>query len=176
MDESILKSVKKVLGIDENYEDFDQDVMMTINSAIHTLYQIGYDNAKNFIVTSHEDEWEDLFEDEDDGLTSLIKSYIYTKVRMLFDPPTSSFVLTSLENQNKELEWRIYAELEGGFDEPDICHHTYLKPSRRHPKRRYVDCCCGPDPWEGVPRNHDECGGPWHLKSLRRLRDEMGRP
>lgn len=112
--DSILLSVKQMLGIDPGYCDFDLDVIASINMAIANLYQIGYEPATGFAVCNEEDTWEELSQGDDNTL-SLVKTFIYAKVRMLFDPPTSSFVLTSLENQMKEMEWRIYAESEGGF-------------------------------------------------------------
>ena len=121
MENSILFSVKKALGIDQQYTDFDFDIIMSINSAIHTLYQVGYDAAKNFIVEGSSETWEDLAGEEAGGVLSLIKTYIYAKVRMLFDPPTSSFVLESMKEMAKEAEWRIVSQVEhgGGDDNED---------------------------------------------------------
>ena len=178
MDQSILITVKKMLGIDANYEDFDTDIIMSINSAIHTLYQVGYVYAKNFIVEDTEQTWGDLAP-QGGGVVSLMKSYIYCKVRTAFDPPTSSFVLTSLENQTKELEWRIYAEMEGGFanDEEDNSEdNSGDDPEQDSDPEDGSDDdnpCGGYDPWEGVPGNGDESELP---DTLRRLRNEVGRP
>ena len=112
---SILVSIKKMLGIDPNCNAFDAELVMYINSVFPTLSQIGYQPADEFMIESEDSTWEDLVL-EDVGIVNLIKTYVYAKVRMLFDPPTSSFVLESLNNQAKEMEWRIYVHSEGGFD------------------------------------------------------------
>lgn len=141
MDEdSILISVKKVLGINPSYGDFDLDVALQINSAIHTLYQVGYEPAKNFSITGINETWDDLTGGDNTAI-SLIKNYIFFKTRVLFDPPTSSFVLTSYQDQIKELEWRIYIELEGGFD--DERSESDEEDGDDEPD----------DPWDGVPGN-----------------------
>lgn len=112
---SILNSIKKMLGVDIDCHAFDDELVMYINSVFPTLFQIGYDTARDFMIDGEDQTWEDLIL-EDLGIINLIKTYVYAKVRMLFDPPTSSFVLESLNNQTKEMEWRIYAHSEGGFD------------------------------------------------------------
>lgn len=114
---SILVSIKKMLGIDRDCEAFDQELIIFINSVFSTLYQIGFDSSKDYRIQSKDEEWTDILDDDMD-LIDLIKPYIYMKVRMLFDPPTSSFVLESLKNQISEYEWRIQIQTksEGGFD------------------------------------------------------------
>lgn len=104
MDESILTSIKKLLGITEECEDFDQDLIMHINSVFMILRQLGFHYA-NTEVEGKETKWSDL------GLTTrnypAIKSYIYLKVRLLFDPPSSSAVIESINRQISEFEWRL---------------------------------------------------------------------
>lgn len=112
---SILVSIKKMLGVDAECHAFDEELVMYINSVFPTLFQIGYDPARDFMIDGEDQTWDELVL-EDFGIISLIKTYIYAKVRMLFDPPTSSFVLESLTNQAKEMEWRIGVQAEGGFD------------------------------------------------------------
>lgn len=117
MEESILDSIKSRLGIkDPNYQVFDEDIISDINSSFTTLYQIGVDSAKDARITSSEETWDDTFF-EDIDLVDIIKDYVYKKVRISFDPPSNSSVLTSLEKQLAELEWRIQFQAEGGFDE-----------------------------------------------------------
>lgn len=132
-EESILNTIKKMLGIDDDCQSFDQELIVFINSVFPTLYQIGVTEVEDFFITSFEQTWSDIDIYQPDML-NMIKSYIYMKVRMLFDPPTTSFVLESLNNQTKELEWRIYIESEGGFDdECDKCereHSHSLRCSR----------------------------------------------
>lgn len=115
MEDSILISIKGMLGIDKDCDGFDQEIMIFINSVFSTLYQIGFDPAKNYRVESVESKWTDILNDDPD-LVDLIKPYTYMKVRLQFDPPTSSFVLESFRKEIDQLEWRIQAQAEGGFD------------------------------------------------------------
>ena len=101
---SILITVKKMLGIAADYEHFDMDIMIHINSTFATLHQLGVGPTVPFKITGPEETW-DQFTDE----TKLdsVKTYMYLKVKMLFDPPVNSFVLTSLKEQAQEYEWRL---------------------------------------------------------------------
>ena len=106
---SILQSIKLKLGLTKEQMPFDHDIILSINSAFMTLYQlgIGFNNAAIYISSVNE-KWEDY------GISNSyhqwIKDYVYMKVRLAFDPPSSSFVLKSFEDQIKELEWRIEVE------------------------------------------------------------------
>lgn len=111
MDDSVLNSVKKNLGIPIDYNVFDTDVIMHINLAFSTLRQLGIGKDKTIRINNSEDEWTKLFEQYDSCL-DFIKDYTYLKVRTLFDPPTTSFVLDALNNNIKEIEWRIQLQLE----------------------------------------------------------------
>lgn len=114
MDDSILISIKKMLGIDKDYDVFDLDVMININTILSVLYQLGVESAKDFRIRGIEETWADL--SNDTVLVSLLKDYIYLRVRILFDPPNNSFLLNSIEDQIKEFEWRINIQAEGGFE------------------------------------------------------------
>lgn len=105
MNDSILTSIKKLLGIDAQYTSFDQDIIIHINSVIAILKQIGVGN-QNFSITGTTEKWSDYLGSET-GLEE-IKTYIYLKVRKIFDPPTSSAVASSFDELIKELEWRIF--------------------------------------------------------------------
>lgn len=111
MSENILESTKKILGIASDYDAFDLDVMTHINSALSTLNQLGLGPEEGFMIQDGEEEWGDLL--EDDMRLNSIKTYIYLKVRILFDPPSTSFVLTAMQEQIKELEWRLNVYREG---------------------------------------------------------------
>lgn len=111
MEQSILNSVKKVLGIAPDYLVFDEDIMMHINSTFSTLAQLGIGPAEGFAIEGAEEEWDD-FLDEDIKLNS-VKSYMYLKVRQLFDPPTTSYLIDAQNKQIQELEWRLNAYREG---------------------------------------------------------------
>ena len=103
--ESILTSVKKMLGITEEYTIFDADIITHINSVFSTLYQIGVGPKEGFSIESSTATWSDFVSDE--SRLKFVKSYVYLKVRMLFDPPLTSSVLTSMENMASEYEWRL---------------------------------------------------------------------
>lgn len=106
MEPSILLSTKKVLGVAEDYTVFDVDIVMHINTALSTLTQLGVGPAEGFTVEDAGDEWED-FVDPDDHQYNAVQSYVYLKVRMLFDPPTTSYLISAQQKQIEELEWRL---------------------------------------------------------------------
>lgn len=108
--DSILDSVKKLLGITKEYTAFDPDIIIHINSVFFTLNQLGVGPEEGFSISDSSTTWEDYL--PEGSKLEAVKSYIYLKVRMLFDPPTSSFVLTSMENQAKEYEWRLNVQAE----------------------------------------------------------------
>lgn len=103
--ESILTSVKKLLGIDDEYTHFDVDIIMHINSVFAVLTQLGVGPSEGFSITDSFATWEDFFQETPH--MEMVKSYMYMKVRLMFDPPTSSSVLSAMERQIAELEWRL---------------------------------------------------------------------
>lgn len=115
MEDSILNSVKKYVGIDKSMTAFDEDILMNVNAVFSTLYQLGVDSAKGIMIQGADEKWSEIF-GEDPDITNLIRQYTFLKVRVIFDPPTNSFVLDALKKQADELEWRINIEAEGGFD------------------------------------------------------------
>lgn len=102
--DSILISVKKVLGIPAEYRVFDPDIIMHINSVFMILNQLGVGPKESFSIEDDSALWSDFM---DLSQINAVKSYVYLRVRLLFDPPSSSFVLTAMENQSKEIEWRL---------------------------------------------------------------------
>lgn len=112
MNESILNTIKKMLGIDADYNAFDTDVMVDINSVLMALNQLGVGPERVFSISGATETWQDFLGERFD--LQAVKSYIYLKVRMLFDPPSSSFVLDSMKNQAEEFEWRLNIQAEGG--------------------------------------------------------------
>lgn len=110
METSILKSVKKVLGLEADYTAFDLDVLMHINSVFTILQQLGIGPDAGFAIEDDTATW-DTFLGADPKLNS-VKSYVYLRVRLLFDPPQTSFVLQSMEKQIQELEWRLNVQRE----------------------------------------------------------------
>ena len=105
MEESILKSTKKSLGLDSEYTPFDLDILICINSALGTLSQIGVLPDAGFSIVDATDTWSEL--NLSMPMLGMVKSYIYVKVRVLFDPPATSFLLSAYQEQSKEYEWRL---------------------------------------------------------------------
>lgn len=105
--ESILTSIKKLLGIDENYTHFDADIVMHINSVFSILTQMGVGPANGFSISGKDETWSAFIADRP-NIFSLVKSYIYMKVRLLFDPPLSSAAIESINRQISEFEWRLF--------------------------------------------------------------------
>lgn len=105
--DSILESIKKLLGIPKDYTAFDADIIMHINTAFFYLSQI---NGPKFSIKGYDETWDLYFGDRTNRLES-VKSYIYLRVRLLFDPPTSSGLIEAMKAQILELEWRL--EIEG---------------------------------------------------------------
>lgn len=105
VEESIFKSIKSLLGPDADYEVFDSDILIFINGAIATLTQLGIGPSGGFRITGESETWSDLVGDYDD--LDSVKTYIYLKVKLVFDPPASSSVMSAYQETCKELEWRL---------------------------------------------------------------------
>lgn len=104
--DSILTSIKKLLGIAEEYEHFDADIIMHINSVFMTLTQLGVGPSGGFYIEDEETIWSDFLPDRDK--LQAIKTYMYLRVRLLFDPSSmGSATLSAYERQIQELEWRL---------------------------------------------------------------------
>lgn len=103
--DSILTSIKKLLGIAEDYEHFDQDLIIHINSVLSVLTQLGVGPSEGFSIEDENATWDD-FIPKDKRLSS-IRSYVYMKVKLLFDPPLSSSVMESMNRMISEFEWRL---------------------------------------------------------------------
>ena len=107
METSILTSIKKLLGVAEDYSEFDEYIMTHINSVFLNLTQLGVGPEEGFMIEDNTAEWEDFI----NGSVQLqaVKTYVYLKVRLLFDPPLSSSVTESINRMIAELEWRLNA-------------------------------------------------------------------
>ena len=110
MSDSILNTIKKMLGLETDYYVFDTEIIVFINSALMTLQQLGVGPTKGFVVTGLEQTWSDFL--QTDKMLEGVKHYIYLHVRMVFDPPGSSFVMDSMKQQKEELEWRLREQSE----------------------------------------------------------------
>ena len=111
--DSILNTIKKMLGIDPSYHQFDTDVIVLINSALSNLAQIGIVEDNGFKISSEDETWGEIL-GEHLNFENL-KNYVYLKTRVIFNPPSTSFALQAIQDEIKELEWRIY--MEGGDDD-----------------------------------------------------------
>jgi hypothetical protein len=114
MEESILTSVKQALGVEPEYDVFDNDIMMHINSVFMILYQMGVGPSKPFRIEDADNTWDEFI--PEDGLQfGAVQSYVYAKVRMIFDPPSASAHKDALNQTISELEWRLNWEVELGM-------------------------------------------------------------
>ena len=108
--ESILTSIKKMLGITEDYEHFDADLIMHINSVFLILTQLGVGPSEGFSIKDKTDVWSDFI--PNDHKLESVKSYIYMKAKLLFDPHLSSTVMESMNRMISEFEWRLNVQAE----------------------------------------------------------------
>jgi len=119
--DSILTSIKKLLGLEEDYTQFDSDIIIHINTALFRLRTLGVGVADTdispgaFKIEDKTQVWSDLLDDRID--IESIKTHIYLKVKLVFDPPQTSFVIESYNRQIQELEWLINEQVGGGLDE-----------------------------------------------------------
>jgi hypothetical protein len=109
--ESILNTIKKLLGIDSEDDSFDVDVMAIINSTIPALSQMGIGPANGFIVTSADNTWNEYIGNSTINLEG-VKTYLYLKTKLIFDPPTNSTVIDAFNKNLNELEWRMMLAVE----------------------------------------------------------------
>lgn len=116
--ESILTSIKKLLGIEADYEHFDADLIMHINSVFMELNQLGIGPVKGFTIIDEDAEWSD-FLPEGQQLEA-VKSYMFLQVKMLFDPPTSSAVLQAMERKASEWAWRLNVAVDPAPTDPNV--------------------------------------------------------
>jgi hypothetical protein len=107
--DSILDSIKKLLGIQPEYTSFDDDIIMHINSVFVILNQLNIGPPEGFFIVDNSTTWEEYMTKINHAL---VRSYMYLKVRSMFDPPTSGALTESMARLIAELEWRLY--LEGG--------------------------------------------------------------
>lgn len=110
MKESILLTIKKMLGLEDDYGAFDTDVIVGINSAIFVLTQLGIGPQGGFSIHGPGETWRELIGNAKN--LEAVKSYIYIKTRLVFDPPTNSFLLDALNKQAQEFEWRLNVNAE----------------------------------------------------------------
>ena len=109
MNDSILNSVKLQLGILPEYTVFDQQLIIAINTAFSILHQLGVGPKDGYAIEDESNRWDEVVTKQS---LNMVKSYVFLKVKLLFDPPTTSFVLDAYNKQLAEMEWRINSEVE----------------------------------------------------------------
>ena len=110
METSILTSIKKLLGVADDYTEFDEDITTHINSVFLNLTQLGVGPEEGFMIEDDTAEWKDFINDS--VQLQAVKTYVYLKVKLLFDPPLSSSVTESINRMIAELEWRLNAAVD----------------------------------------------------------------
>ena len=110
METSILTSIKKLLGVAEDYAEFNEDIITHINSVFLNLTQLGVGPEEGFMIEDDTAEWGDFINDS--VQLQAVKTYVYLKVKLLFDPPLSSSVTESINRMIAELEWRLNAAVD----------------------------------------------------------------
>ena len=110
MEISILTSIKKLLGVAEDYTEFDEDIITHINSVFLNLTQLGVGPKEGFMIENDTAVWEDFINNS--VQLQAVKTYVYLKVKLLFDPPLSSSVTESINRMIAELEWRLNAAVD----------------------------------------------------------------
>lgn len=126
MESSILTSTKKVLGIADSYTAFDLDILTHINAAFFILHQLGLGQPEGFMIEDDTAVWEDFVVPMNQ--LNLVKTYVFLKVRILFDPPTTSFHLDAADKQIKEYEWRLNTDREWELDPVDPMTEVEVDP------------------------------------------------
>lgn len=116
--DSILNSIKQLLGIESTFDGFDTDVIFGINTALMSLNQLGIGPEAGFSISDDTAVWNDFLE----GATNIdgVKSYIYLKTKLLFDPPGNSFLVTAVDNQIKELASRLMIQVDPDWVDPVV--------------------------------------------------------
>ena len=110
MDESILDSIKKMLGLPDSYEAFDVDISTNINAALLKLEQVGV-GKDMFYISDSTSIWSDFLGENSDLLGGSM-TFVYLQTRIIFDPPSNSFVLDAMKSQSEELLYRMMLQVE----------------------------------------------------------------
>lgn len=109
--DSILNDIKKLLGFDPDYKVFDTDIILHINSVFSTLRQLGIGPVDSFEITDESETWADFFAESKNF--NDVRTYVWLRVKLLFDPPPTSFAIESFKKQAEEIEWRLNVTREG---------------------------------------------------------------
>lgn len=115
MDESILNEIKKLLGVSKSCTDFDTDIIMHINTVLMTLNQLGV-GTEGFQIEDKDAVWSEFIESDKLAAT---KSYVYLRVKLLFDPPLNSAIIEAIKESIRELEWRLNVRVESKSEDDE---------------------------------------------------------
>ena len=126
MEDSILLTIKKLLGLESDYDVYDSDLIVLINTSFLSLLQLGIGPKEGFMITGATEIWSDYI--GQNVPLRAVQSYIYLKTKTMFDPPESSFVLNAMSEQMKELEFRLNIYAEEAAREPDSTTVNALIP------------------------------------------------
>lgn len=110
--ESILLSIKKLLGVSAEYEHFDPDILMHINTVFVILHDLGVGPSEGFSISDSDAVWVDFIDPDEDISVAMVKSYMHARVKLLFDPPVSSAHIETLNRVINEFEWRLNSRVE----------------------------------------------------------------
>lgn len=145
MENSILTSTKKMLGLAADYTAFDLDVITHINTAFSALTQLGIGWIGGFMIEDDTKLWTDFVPlgEEDDLTLNAIKTYIFLKTRFIFDPPSTSYAIAAFEKQIEQIEWRLSVNREGhNWVDPD--------PPNQDPPIAWYDYFYGDQLWSST--------------------------
>ena len=112
LDDSILVTIREALGMEGDTEEFDTDLIIHINSCLNFLTQVGIGPVDGFAINGDSEQWSDFIQED---RFNMVKSYILMKLKVVFDPPSNSFVLNALKEEIAETEWRLKEEAEEGI-------------------------------------------------------------
>lgn len=110
INDSILATIKKMLGLDDEYTPFDMDIIVHINAAFMTLCQMGVGPKESFEVRNYEQTWDEFLINH--VMLGAVKTWVYLQVKMAFDPPTNSFVMDAMKTQSDQILWRLNVQAE----------------------------------------------------------------
>lgn len=113
MEESILITIKKLLGLTEDYTPFDTDIIVAINTAFNILTQLGVGPKEGFAISDSSSVWGEFIQDT---RLMMVKTYVHLQTKLIFDPPMSSAVTEVIKDKVRELEWRINVQVDPGKD------------------------------------------------------------
>lgn len=108
--QSILKTIKSLLPLEPEITEFDSDIIIFINGAIMALTQLGVGPSKGFVITGYDETWSDFIGDRID--IEAVKSYVYLKVKLIFDPPSMSYLIDAIKSQIAEYEFRLNVQVD----------------------------------------------------------------